>query len=68
MSHRELWVKEDVPSSETLSRLNSSERALYNDLKENQLGEQVRLEQERISFNWLKNALQMLSEAETPDF
>jgi hypothetical protein len=68
MTHRELWVKEETPSSEILNRLNSSERALYHDLKENQLGEQVRLEQERISFNWLKKALQTLGEAETRDF
>jgi len=60
MAHRGLWVREDAPSNEALRRLTASEQALYDDLRHNQPGEQVRLEQERISFGWLKKALQML--------
>jgi hypothetical protein len=61
MAHRVLWVKEDAPSNEALNRLTPSEQAVYDDLRYNQLGEQVRLEQERISFGWLKKTLQTLT-------
>jgi hypothetical protein len=54
-------VKEDAPSDEALNRLTPSEQAVYDDLRYNQLGEQVRLEQERISFGWLKKTLQTLT-------
>ncbi|WP_235585181.1 Wadjet anti-phage system protein JetD domain-containing protein [Chlorobium limicola] len=40
-----------------LTRLTGEEQALYDDLHSNNLGEKVRLEQERIGFEWLVDAL-----------
>jgi len=61
MAHRSLWVRENDPSTGSLSRLTVSEQAVYDDLRQDRLGEQVRLEQERISFGWLKQALHFLA-------
>lgn len=61
LAHRGLWVRENGPSTGALDRLTVSEQAVYDDLRHDQLGEQVRLEQERISFSWLKKALHMLA-------
>lgn len=58
-AHRALWVKE--PSARrftgTLDRLDDGERALFEDLRDNRLGERVRLEQERIGYGWLRAEL-----------
>lgn len=51
------WGKEVKQTDRVLSRLNTEERALYDDLRENKLGQNVRLEQERIGFGWVENAL-----------
>ncbi|WP_235585148.1 Wadjet anti-phage system protein JetD domain-containing protein [Chlorobium limicola] len=40
-----------------LTRLTGEEQALYDDLHSNNLGEKVRLEQERIGFDYLVAAL-----------
>jgi hypothetical protein len=58
--HRSLWVDEAVPHDAPLDRLTDVERALFDDLRSNRIGERVRLEQERISFGWLQQALQSL--------
>ena len=57
LEHAPLWVRESNAYDGELSRLNSAERALYDDLRHNRLGERVRLEQERIPYGWLKRAL-----------
>lgn len=36
-----------------LVRLSCEESALYDDLRRNRLGDRVRLEQERIGFDWV---------------
>jgi len=51
------WGKEEKQTDRELSRLNTEERALYDDLKENKLGQNLRLEQERIGFAWVKTVL-----------
>jgi len=61
--HRSLWVNEAVPHDAPLARLTDAERALFEDLRFNRIGERVRLEQERISFGWLQQALQKISHA-----
>jgi len=58
--HTPLWVRESDPYVEELLRLTTVERELYDDLRFNRLGERVRLEQERISYGWLRQALNML--------
>ena len=45
------------PYDGELPRLTSTERALYDDLRHNRLGERVRLEQERIPYGWVQRAL-----------
>jgi hypothetical protein len=47
-----------TPYDGELPRLTALERALYDDIRQNRLGELVRLEQERIPFGWLLRALQ----------
>jgi hypothetical protein len=56
--HRHAWGREDKPFLGSLSRLTNGERALFEDLRRNRLGERLRLEQEQIAFRWLQQALQ----------
>ncbi len=57
--HQHLWVKEPRESrfEGRLSRLAEPEQALFDDLQANRLGDGVRLEQERIAYGWLEQAL-----------
>ena len=55
-----LWGTEDSPIERDLDTLTSEERALYDDLRDNRLGRNLRLEQERIGFGWVKDALSRL--------
>ncbi len=52
-----LWGQEKTPVERDLPRLNTAERVLYQDLCANRLGERVRLEQERIGFARVREAL-----------
>ena len=54
------WGTETKPTLRNLSRLTPEERALYDDLRDNRLGKYVRLEQERIGFDWVTAALNAL--------
>jgi hypothetical protein len=51
------WGQEDTPTRRELPHLQIDERALYDMLRDNRLGQNVRLEQERISFGWIEAAL-----------
>ena len=51
------WSVEERPSLRDLPRLTPEESALYDDLRDNRLGNRVRLEQERIGYPWLLSAL-----------
>jgi hypothetical protein len=55
LAHRTQWGKE--PSTQRhrndLEHLSEPEQALYDDLRRDRLGDRVRLEQERIGFNWV---------------
>ena len=57
LAHRSLWGVETQPETGTLTRLNSEESALYDQLRQNHWGERVRLEQERIGFDFLRDLL-----------
>jgi hypothetical protein len=57
LHHKAFWGKEDRPTDRDLSRLRPEEAALYDDLRFNRLGTDVRLEQERIEFRWVEKAL-----------
>ena len=53
LSHRHLWVREDVPHTARLTRLTAVEHALYQTLATHSLGDRIRLEQERIPLSKL---------------
>lgn len=55
--HRDRWMRESKPSRRVLERLEPHEREVYEDLVANTLGENVRLEQERIGMGCLRRAL-----------
>jgi hypothetical protein len=57
-AHRQHWENEPNPETAELTRLTEAEQSLYNDLRENRLGERVRLEQEKIGFEMLVAALE----------
>ena len=52
-----LWGTERSPLDRDLSRLTADERSLYDDLRFNRLGSNLRLEQERIGFEWVRRTL-----------
>jgi hypothetical protein len=51
------WGIEPTPTQRDLPRLTSAESALYDELRNHRLQPNLRLEQERIGFKWLKAAL-----------
>ena len=55
-----LWGEEDRQTLRDLPRLTPTECALYDDLRDNRLRRNVRLEQERVGFAWVKAALAAL--------
>ena len=61
LRHRDLWVRESNPYSGELTRLTPSEQLVYDELRYNRLGVEVRLEQERIPFRCVEQALAALS-------
>jgi hypothetical protein len=61
LAHREQWVREPTPTAAALDLLDPAERALYRDLVAAEFGSAVRLEQERISFAAIEQALTVLS-------
>jgi len=50
LSNRNLWVVEEKPFLGELSRLTDEEDAVFHALRDNNWGEKIRLEQERISY------------------
>lgn len=60
LEHRNQWVKEDVPTHQQLGTLTSEEADLYESLVEGEFGHHVRLEQERVRFHLLEDALKDL--------
>lgn len=56
-----LWGIEVNQTLRDLPRLTPEERALYDDLRDNRIREKLRLEQERIGFNWVESALSALT-------
>lgn len=61
-AHATLWTDEPQPTQRDLPRLTAEERGLYDNLRWRRLdGRAVRLEQERIGFGWVTQALQALN-------
>jgi hypothetical protein len=57
VQHRDRWVREPSPTTARLDRLTAAEAELYADLVSDQLGEAVRLEQERVDWAWAQHRL-----------
>jgi hypothetical protein len=57
LAHPSLWIDEPAPCDKDLARLTALEAALYQDLRTDRLGKRVRLEQERVAFGYLQQAL-----------
>lgn len=55
------WDREEQQTLRDLPRLNPQERALYDDLRDNRVRENLRLEQEKIGFGWVEAALAALA-------
>ena len=58
------WGEEANQTQRDLPRLDAAERALYDELRDNRIRANLRLEQERIGFGWVKNALETLAKVE----
>ncbi len=57
LAHRDYWGVEDKPTRRDLHLLTAAELALYDDLRDNRLQPNLRLEQERIRFGWVRAAV-----------
>jgi len=55
-----LWGEEDKPTQRDLPRLTAAESALYDELRDNRIRKNLRLEQERIGFRWVTAAVSAL--------
>lgn len=60
LAHRHAWGVEDRPRHDDLKRLTDTENRLYRALCDNDFGVNLRLEQEKIGFNHLRQALRQL--------
>lgn len=60
-AHRLLWGSEETHKRYTgsLSRLTPDEHALFQVLRDNVLGERLRMEQERLGFHWVSAAIRV---------
>lgn len=59
MAHQTLWTQESEPARHDLNTLTEPERVLFDALRDGRLGAGVRLEQERVGYAWLMNALRI---------
>lgn len=60
LAHQDRWVLDPTPTSARLTRLNPAEVTLYTDLVTDRFGESVRLEQERVDWQWATDRLPYL--------
>lgn len=63
LAHRELWGREEAGQrfAKDLERLTAEEKVLFQALRENRWGQNVRLEQERIAFGHILRQVSKLS-------
>lgn len=66
LAHAAHWGDEPQPSLRDLPRLTVEESALFDELRDNRLRAGLRLEQERIGFGWVQQALAALPDG-SPD-
>ncbi|MDQ3287224.1 MAG: DUF2220 family protein [Pseudomonadota bacterium] len=56
-AHSLHWGREPEQCRHDLPRLSAEERTLYDALRDNRIGDHLRLEQERVGFQWVRQAL-----------
>jgi hypothetical protein len=64
LAHESQWIREPKPTTARLDRLNNDEADLYRDLVEDSLGPSIRLEQERISYAAIEQAVASITRAQ----
>lgn len=57
LAHRERWGRDERPTRARLDQLTDREQLLYQELVEDVHGESVRLEQERLAWRWVADAV-----------
>jgi hypothetical protein len=62
LAHEAVWGVERDQVVHDLPRLNEAERSLFDDLRDNRIRPGLRMEQELVTFGWLKAALDALPE------
>ena len=60
LAHELHWAEEPKPERRDLPRLTLEEQVVYNSLRDNRIRPGLRLEQERIGFGWVQQALAAL--------
>ena len=60
LAFQPLWGMESAPIDRDLPGLTTEERALYDDLRFDHIGSNLRLEQERVGFEWVRSRLDRL--------
>lgn len=60
-SHDRHWGEEPDQAIHDLLRLTPEENALFNDLRDNRIRKNLRLEQERVGFQWVIDGLRLIS-------
>ncbi|CAN7146430.1 hypothetical protein D9M68_115170 [compost metagenome] len=60
MAFEAQWGVEDNQTLRDLSRLRPEEQAVYDDLRDNRIRAKLRLEQERVGFEWVREAVKRL--------
>jgi hypothetical protein len=61
LEFRPHWGREDRQAIHDLPLLNIEERAVYDDLRHNHIQDNLRLEQEKIGFQWVETAIRALN-------
>jgi hypothetical protein len=59
LAHEKLWGSETNQVTRDLPRLTAPEQAVFNDLRDNRIRDNLRLEQEHLGFNWVQRALNL---------
>jgi hypothetical protein len=57
MRHEAYWGEDADPIVHDLPRLDPEERMLFDDLRDNRIRKNLRLEQERVGFGWVRDGL-----------
>lgn len=57
---KHLWGIEPTPTKRDLTMLTAGEQALYDEIRNNRITENLRLEQEKIGFGWIRQAVAAL--------